>query len=154
MTAKNLPRDSEMENRYEWTPVLIFTSTGSVTRHGHSRMPPSQPLASEAGLPSRDRRRQRQALLSLAELSPLPLSPSNPVLLSTQVWEERRRCQCLGTFLRNGLQPQVGTEFPWHINDCCVKGRHCLLTNKESGIYSCPKGWPSPGGNLTPECPS
>lgn len=56
------------------------------------------------------------------------------------------KCQWLGTFLRNGFQPQVGTEFPQHINVCYMKRRHC----KEPDISSCPKGWLSPGGNLHP----
>lgn len=56
------------------------------------------------------------------------------------------KCQWLGTFLRNGFQPQVGTEFPQHINVCYMRRRHC----KEPGISSCPKGWLSPGGNLHP----
>lgn len=122
-TVTTLRYDSEEPTTRFWngeqvwmilTPILIFTSTSSVTRLRHSPMPEHLWLdfpAETGGVSG----------LSLTELLPLPLSPSNPVSLSTQVWEERGRCQCLGTFLRNGLQPQVGTEFPWHINDCYMK---------------------------------
>lgn len=142
--SKKPTTQSWTENKYGLTLYINFhfsqfvnkaqTVTCSLLRSSHPWL----------GFPSK-----RQEVLAADPPPPqgaVTFSPSNH---SVQSFRGEWKCQWLGTFLRNGFQPQVGTEFPEHINICYVRKRHC----NEPGIYLCPKGWLSPGGNLHPEYP-
>lgn len=132
MKAKNVPCSSEMENKYEWTSHINLHFNGFVIKAqtlSHSAFP--APLI--CGWPSHPRGFSCRPS-SASRSCHLYLSSPNHISLYMQVSEERWKCQGLGTFLRNGFQPQAGIEFPWHINICsCIKSK-VFIHAQEDGL--------------------